>query len=77
MQDDDLPIYEETVGWLRFDPLPPGPPPQESATASWFTDPWASEQQTQPVAATAGEQNHSDPWVFAGADAPAPVDVLP
>jgi hypothetical protein len=28
----------------------------------------------QPHAATAGEQNHSDPWSFTGGDADAPED---
>lgn len=27
-----------------------------------------------PQAATAGDQDHSDPWVYAGEDAPAPTD---
>lgn len=28
----------------------------------------------EPVAKTAGEQDHSDPWVFAGEDADPPVN---
>lgn len=28
----------------------------------------------EPKAKTAGEQDHSDPWIYAGEDAPAPVD---
>ena len=41
-----------------------------------INDSEASEGQeiTPPVAKTAGEQDHSDPWKFAGEDADAPTD---
>ncbi|MEU0465008.1 hypothetical protein ABZ215_13475 [Amycolatopsis sp. NPDC006131] len=32
------------------------------------------EQQEEPTAVTAGEENHEDPWALAGADADAPAD---
>ena len=28
--------------------------------------------EAEPTAETAGEENHEDPWAFAGDDAPAP-----
>lgn len=36
--------------------------------------PAGNEPGAEPVAATAGAEDHSDPWAYAGEDAAAPTD---
>lgn len=66
------PLFEATVDHLLIDP-------DRLGAHHWRTEPRTEEfpamtdPQGEPIAATAGEQDHSDPWVYAGdtADAPA------
>lgn len=51
--------------WLA-NPVPPEPP---------VTHILNQVEPLEPVARTAGEQDHSDPWAYAGEDAPAPEPV--
>jgi hypothetical protein len=62
----------------------PSPAPVDVAAPAELNDPpeWFTAAQKltarvlgeEPPAVTAGEQDHSNPWVFAGDDAPPPVD---
>lgn len=67
----DLPIYRQLADEYLLLDVDPGEG-QEPATVrygdavDWVRPP------AEPTARTAGEQDHADPWAFAGADADPP-----
>ncbi|MFC5996967.1 hypothetical protein ACFQE5_22405 [Pseudonocardia hispaniensis] len=70
----DSPIYRQLSGETLIDVPEYGPAHTVALPPVGYPDP-GPELHTYPVAVTAGEQDHSDPWRWAGDEADAPGEV--
>lgn len=73
---DWTPDHREPSGW-RYDKDAPSPGRNPALTqilpvVEPYPDPGPGLSNSNPPAETAGEQDHSDPWLYAGEDADPP-----